>query len=504
MHLIFQNVAFSYDRSLNPLFVDADIQFPVGWTGIIGANGVGKTTLLLLASGQLTPSAGVIHSPGKVIYCPQRTDNQPADFSEFMTSMDSDACILRSRLHIDNDWVSRWQSLSHGERKKIQIAAALWKNPNIIALDEPANHIDADTRNLLMDVLAKYKGIGLLVSHDRNMLDTLCSQCVYVDPPSIGIYQGGYTKTIEQVRANEEQMHKERDLAKTKLIKLEKEVNRRKAEAGRSDSKKSKRHISIHDNDAKGKIDLARVTGKDGAAGRLANQLSGRMRQAEEQLLKSKVKKRYKIDFWLPSSVSTRNTLFDIPAGTIDFGNGHRLEFPNLSMLPDDRIAVTGANGTGKSTLIRHIIQNLNLPHDKVVYLPQEIDLSQSYAIMDEVNSLSHEKMGEIMTKVSSLGSRPGRLVGSENTSPGEIRKILLALGVSKAPHLIIMDEPTNHLDIPAIECLENALGKCPCGLLLVSHDERFLSKLAKKEWYLSPVQNGMFDVISLKIMNID
>ena len=78
-----------------------------------------------------------------------------------MTSMDSDACILRSRLHIDNDWVSRWQSLSHGERKKIQIAAALWKNPNIIALDEPANHIDADTRNLLMDVLAKYKGIGL-------------------------------------------------------------------------------------------------------------------------------------------------------------------------------------------------------------------------------------------------------------------------------------------------------------------------------------------------------
>ena len=94
------------------------------------------------------------------------------------------------------------------------------------------------------------------------------------------------------------------------------------------------------------------------------------------------------------------------------------------------------------------------------------------------------------MTSVSRLGSRPGRLLGSETPSPGEIRKLLLAMGVDRGPHLVIMDEPTNHLDLPSIECLEDALAECPCALLLVSHDERFLSKLVQVRWHLAPETN--------------
>jgi ATPase subunit of ABC transporter with duplicated ATPase domains len=86
---------------------------------------------------------------------------------------------------------------------------------------------------------------------------------------------------------------------------------------------------------------------------------------------------------------------------------------------------------------------------------------------------------------VSALGSRPERLLRHHDVSPGELRKVLLALGVIHRPHLIIMDEPTNHLDLQAVECLEDALRDCPCGLLLVSHDIRFLSRVADTRWHL-------------------
>lgn len=93
------------------------------------------------------------------------------------------------------------------------------------------------------------------------------------------------------------------------------------------------------------------------------------------------------------------------------------------------------------------------------------------------------------MRTVSRLGSRPERLLSSRNPSPGEIRKLMLALGMSLAPHIVVMDEPTNHLDLPSIECLEEALLECPCGLLLVSHDERFLDRLTDIQWRIESVE---------------
>ena len=89
------------------------------------------------------------------------------------------------------------------------------------------------------------------------------------------------------------------------------------------------------------------------------------------------------------------------------------------------------------------------------------------------------------MTAVSCLGSSPERLLASENPSPGETRKLLLALGIMRQPHLVVLDEPTNHLDLPSVECLEDALAACPCALLLVSHDARFLERLCRVRWQL-------------------
>jgi ATPase subunit of ABC transporter with duplicated ATPase domains len=103
-----------------------------------------------------------------------------------------------------------------------------------------------------------------------------------------------------------------------------------------------------------------------------------------------------------------------------------------------------------------------------------------------EAKSLGNDELGKLMTIVSALGSDPKRMLDSEQPSPGEIRKLLLAMGILREPWLIVMDEPTNHLDLPSIEALEQALAECPCGLLLVSHDQDFLDSLATTEWHLS------------------
>jgi ATPase subunit of ABC transporter with duplicated ATPase domains len=227
------------------------------------------------------------------------------------------------------------------------------------------------------------------------------------------------------------------------------------------------------------------VTGKDAQAGRLKRQMDGRQRQARQRRDGIRVRKQYQLGIWLPGSLSRRNVLFRIPAGSIRLDSRRRLSFPDLEMQPRDRVALTGPNGAGKSTLVRHIVHSLNLPAERVTCMAQEIDRRRAAEIMGRARALPKAELGHVMTVVSRLGSRPERLLASEDLSPGEVRKLLLALGMARRPHLIIMDEPTNHLDLPSIECLEEALADCPCGLLLVSHDRRFLTRLARTRWHI-------------------
>jgi ATPase subunit of ABC transporter with duplicated ATPase domains len=212
---------------------------------------------------------------------------------------------------------------------------------------------------------------------------------------------------------------------------------------------------------------------------------------AQKKLGKIKVKKRYQLGIWLSGSRSKRNLLFHLRPGRVVLGSGRDLSFPELSMGPTDRIALTGPNGAGTSTLVKSILNHLNLKEEHLIYLPQEIDIEASRTLITQVRSLSDEMLGHLMTIISRLGSRPQRLVDSIEPSPGEARKLLLALGMTRRPHLIVMDEPTNHLDLPSIECFEDALADCPCGLILVSHDMLFLRQLTTARWHISAREMG-------------
>lgn len=484
--LEFENVSFYYPAAAAPVFDGLSVFFPRGWTGVIGPNGAGKTTLLRLACGELTPTRGTVRAPAEVIYCPQRTDEPPAGLGELLSATDRQAYVLRGRLGVEDDWPARWPTLSHGERKRAQLGVALWRRPRVLAVDEPTNHIDVSARRLLAAALRRFRGVGLLVSHDRELLDALCRQTLFVEPPTAVLRPGGYTKAVALARAEQQRARREREQVRREAERLRREAAERQRLAARSHRMRSKRGIPIKDHDARNRVNRARYTGKDGQGGRVLRQLDGRLRQTREKLDTARVKKERRLGVEIGGDRSRRDALLRLPASSLPLGRSRRLVFPELTILPDDRIALVGANGGGKSTLVRHVVAALDLPRERVVYVAQEIDAREARRVLDEVRSLPNERLGEVMSLVSRLGSPPQRLMETEQPSPGEIRKIILALGISRWPYLIIMDEPTNHLDLPSIECVETALGDCPAALLLVSHDLRFLNALTTTRWEIA------------------
>jgi macrolide transport system ATP-binding/permease protein len=486
----FHHISFSYDSSSAPLLHGLTIHLAPGWTGVVGANGTGKTTLLMLAAGLLAPEKGFVEHPYPAFYCPQRTDHMPDQFGALLADKSREAILIIDHLSLREDWLKRWETLSHGERKRVQIAVALWRNPKVLAVDEPTNHVDGEARELILSALRRFDGIGLLVSHDRNLLDALCEQCLFMDPPGAVLRPGGVTKGLQLVKEEKESLKKEYLQRKGSYKALRQEAQRRNENDEKNRKKGSKRGLDKKDHDAKGKIDRARVSGKDAVGGKLLRQLQGRLNQAEERLSSVNVKKEFRRGITISGSRLQRNLLLQLPAGSLNLGDTKWLDFPEIMIDPSDRIAFIGPNGSGKSTMIRHIVNQLSIPETHITYLPQEITADQSQRVLEQVQHFPREQLGYLMTIISRLGSRPERLLESRIPSPGEIRKLLLAIGIMKDPKIILMDEPTNHLDLPSIECVEQALREVPCCLILVSHDHRFLESLARTYWKFSQDTN--------------
>ena len=176
MSIIISSLSFSYPEQSARLFESLSLTIHPGWTAFAGANGSGKTTLALLIAGRLAPDSGSIRTPSSVVYCPQLFEDIGLDDYQYLYDYSSEALDLRRRLGLDDGMFQRTDSLSGGEKKRLQLFLALSRHPEVLILDEPTNHLDEGGRKLIASALSTYKGIGILISHDRAFMDSLVTR----------------------------------------------------------------------------------------------------------------------------------------------------------------------------------------------------------------------------------------------------------------------------------------------------------------------------------------
>lgn len=507
MSLQIQKLYFSYPTSHVTLFEDFSLQFYDGWTCVAGSNGCGKSTLLKLIAGLLIPDSGKIsgagdNSNGEIIYCPQETAEVPENLYSVFWSDDNEVRRFFSMLNVTEEMIGRYDSLSGGEKKRIQIACALADRPAVLLLDEPTNHLDEGTVHMISDTLSLFSGIGIMVSHDRAFTDSLCKRTVYLYNESRAVsggrdcvvcesYPGGLTKALEFRQQNAAHNRGEWERLDSKAS-AEKQRSQKLAEENeRSKSRLAKKNIDPSDHDAKRKIDVARIGGKDRSTGdakaHLDNQLA--RTEASRDAIKKSLKR--KEGFSVEAAGYAKPIVIeetDIRAS--DEEDAYKLHIPRIVINPDSKIALTGQNGTGKTLFIRHLISELQKAGrtNEVMYLPQEIPVSQEEEILADFAALEDAERGAVLSTLYRLGSEPENLQQG-SVSPGELRKLMISLAVEKPLSLLILDEPTNHMDITSVLALENALASLSCALLVVSHDSVFLSKVTNES--LHSERNG-------------
>jgi len=477
------NLSFAYENCQEKLFDAVSFQLHRGWTGVVGANGSGKTTLLKLLCGILKADSGALNIPESTYYCEQRTDFMPSDLDDFLKFSDTIAFKLKTSLQIQDEWKDRWETLSHGERKRCQIAISLYHDPSLLAIDEPSNHLDHTSKNILFNALKAYKGIGLLVSHDRELLDNLCRHVLFLFPPNIDMRKCNYSTAAREIKKENEYQIQKLLIAKQQVKKLKKKVIQQREKARKADKLKSKHKLNPKDHDTKSKIDLARLTGKDAVAGRIHRRLKMQLHKAEQHQNSIKFKKSSPSGIQFKEQKAIKTFPIIIPAKVIALGKKKKLSIPEICIPYGDKIGLIGDNGSGKSTFLNVLVMTFQLAKDQIIYISQEIPIEQSKATIERIQAYSDEKKGQIMTIISRLGSAPEHILETTVPTPGEMRKLMLAEGIMLNPSIIIMDEPTNHMDLPSIQYVEKALIDCQCTQLLVSHDHIFLRNIVNTWW---------------------
>lgn len=418
--------------------------------GVIGINGMGKSTLLKIVAGIEEPEIGQMITMNnlKVAYLPQNPKEE--------TVITDKAKVLLNKLKRFT-FDTPIEKLSGGQRKCIAIANILTQDSDLLILDEPTNHLDNNMSDWLEEYLIGYRGALLMVTHDRYFLDRVSNRIVEVDKGKIYNYPGNYS---EFVRLKEERQNmeiaserKRKSILRTELEWL--------ARGARARSTKQKAHIQ--------RIEQMQ-------------QIKGPEEQQQVEM----------------SSVSTRMGRTTIEIENLSKAYGDRVLFKDYSytFLKNDRIGIIGANGCGKSTLLK-IINGIVKPDSGSIKIGQTIKIayfSQENEYMDENQRVIDyiRDVGEyIPTKDGSIsasqmlerflfeGSLQYGVIGK--LSGGEKRRLYLLRILMEAPNVLILDEPTNDLDIQTLTILEDYLDSFDGIVITVSHDRYFLDRVARR-----------------------
>jgi ATPase subunit of ABC transporter with duplicated ATPase domains len=495
------------------LFTNLHESFGAETVGLIGHNGSGKSTLGRVLAGGLEPAAGRIERPGRIRYVEQQTGATAACSLAEVAGLDAPLAALRRLAAGDAraedfdiigdrwDLQARWeamlagagldarlepQALSGGQHTLLALIGAFCSDADLLVLDEPGNHLDLGNRAFLLDQMRAWRQAGrglLLISHDRALLEHV-ERTLEVHAGGLRRYGGGWSLVAEQRDAELAAAGAKLERARTERRQGEQKMRDQAERAARRS--------------ARG----AREKADGGMPKIVLNALPQRAEQTDGARAERHARERQALQDDVASAFATFDALHQqpvFPQLDVAIPPGQTaLAFDGLvarhgPCQPLDwrvqgaaRIAIAGPNGCGKSTLLRTIAGEIAPLSGTVHGLPGVL-LDQHLTMLDPARSLldqlkSANDEGRLRQMLALAGLGPSRILRpSGELSGGERMRgaLLLAVLREPSPKLLLLDEPTNHLDLASVEALEAMLKSWPGALVVVSHDGRFLEKLA-------------------------
>ena len=475
------------------------LSIPAGHrVGLVGPNGTGKSTLFKLVSGELVPDTGEITmikgaSMGMVRQDLPEDDTPLIDvvlaadterealMKEAETAEDPDrighilneigaydapsraATILAGLGFNEKAQNSPISSFSGGWRMRVALAAVLFKQPNLLMLDEPTNHLDFEAMVWLENFLMRYNQTLIIISHDRDILNKTVSHIVHLEHQKLTLYTGTYD-----------------------------EFERRRAE-------KLMNQQALHEKQMAQKAHMQAFVDRFGATASKARQAQSRLKAIQKMDIVDAVMADRVTAFVFPEPEEQKSPMIVLENVDAGYVKGKPiLKNLELRIDADDRIALLGANGNGKSTLMKLLADRLPLlagqMHKssklRVGYFAQfqtdELDTSLTpYEVMKNVMKTAPEsKIRAALSKFGFDKHKADTLVGE--ISGGEKARLLFCLMSYDAPHIMLLDEPTNHLDMDAREALTQALNNYKGAVILVSHDPHLVDSVVDRLWLVA------------------
>jgi len=468
---------------------------PKSRVGLIGRNGAGKTTLVRVIAGMLEPDTGSADMPrgSRLGYIAQEapsgtatpfdtvlaadaeraqlmaeseTSHDPdrlGEIHERLNAIDAHAAPSRAArilvgLGFDEAAQHRpLDSFSGGWKMRVALAALLFSQPDLLLLDEPSNHLDLEAVLWLEDFLKSYPATIVLVSHERDFLNNVVDHILHLERGKLWLYPGGYDSFERQRAERQAQIASARARQQAEREKLQDYIARNSARASTAKQAQSRAKA------------LARM-------------------QPIAELVDDP-----SLSFDFPSPSELRPPLITLDLASVGYGDTPILSRLNLRLDPDDRIALLGRNGNGKTTLARLLAAQLK-PMDGAMNASGKMRVG--YFTQYQVEELDADETPLQHMTVQMKGATPGAVRGQlgrfgfsgdkattrvGKLSGGERARLALALITRDAPHMLILDEPTNHLDVDAREALIQALNAYSGAVVIVSHDRHMLEMTADR-----------------------
>lgn len=481
------NLTFGYEGSLENVFENISINIDTDWKlGLIGRNGKGKTTFLKLLMGRYHYS-GTISKNVTFDYFPYEIKDKNRMTIEIVNEAAPDVEdweIIKelNLLNTDPEILYReFNTLSGGEQVKIQLLSLFLKGNNFLLIDEPTNHLDIQTRNNLTEYLKRKKGF-ILVSHDRNFLDDVVDHIISINNTSIDIQKGNFSSWQE----NKDRQDKFEITQNERLIK---DINRLETAAKNasrwSDATEKSKYKTA---DSEAMIDRGFVGHRAAKMMKRSKSIEQRIEKAMED--KSSLLKNIDRNDSLKiiPMFSKKNILVSFKDFQIKYNDKAIFNEISFEVKNGDRIAVTGKNGAGKSSILKLILgENIefnghyNIANDlKISYVSQNTDnLKGSLR-----NYASEFKVDEGIFKamLSKMGFDAIDLEKDiSKMSEGQKKKVLIAKSISESANLYIWDEPLNYIDILTRLQIEECIQKYNPTIIFVEHDEAFIKNIATK-----------------------